>query len=230
MVQELTRDNVASSEYVRFRFTEPQLSFSPRDFAEFFSHVAALAELVFHFDLNSRLPLQTFEARTYFTLLRQSDFEVQEDSSVLGDEQGFFIDGIVVDGGYDFSLERHLTRFRPLADAEVVSISYNSPIAILIRASSKISALTVAKVMSAYKYVVHHAAMDRKLHAEASLVDEAVVKARLENIKTAMKLHESIKDAGMRDRFAGVVHDTLLPFTDYQVPRLKSIELTNDEK
>ncbi|MBY2992923.1 hypothetical protein HF263_20645 [Rhizobium leguminosarum] len=127
-------------------------------------------------------------------------------------------------------IEEPMLRLRPIHRVEILSFSFNSPIDLLVATGRAVSRNAIVKITTAYKHVVHHAAMDQKLRAEADLADQVALKARLENIKTAIKIHETIKDPELQDRFAQVVHDTFVPLVSPDGPRLKSIDLTDESK
>lgn len=212
MVQELERDRTIASEFVRFHFFEPEEGWSIADCAEFFQDLAPLCELLSVVDSWALIRRR---------MINNSTFESQAPW-----HREYFNTDISLHP----LLAPPLVRLQQVHDANVRSFTFNSPISVLIQSGVRISKGAVQKILSAYKHVAHYSAMEKKLQAEAEIANQAAFKAKLENIKLAVKIHETIKDRHMQDRFAAVVNDTLLPFAGSVSPRLKSIELTDDTK
>ncbi|WP_431674585.1 hypothetical protein [Rhizobium leguminosarum] len=214
MVQELIREKILASQFVRFRFDEPRSPWPLSDCSRFFHNLIPLCELLMEIDST------TVEDR----LIEHDTYEY--DFMDINAGYSYFVDDLT---HYEV-IEEPMLRLRPIHRVEILSFSFNSPIDLLVATGRAVSRNAIVKITTAYKHVVHHAAMDQKLRAEADLADQVALKARLENIKTAIKIHETIKDPELQDRFAQVVHDTFVPLVSPDGPRLKSIDLTDESK
>jgi hypothetical protein len=122
-----------------------------------------------------------------------------------------------------------LYRFHTGFSSEILSFSFNSPIKTMISTAFDISKASIDKLLDIYKHVVHHEATNRRLHAEADIVEQKALKEKLENIKNVCDLHDSIKDDGLRDRVAEVLHDSIMPLARKNSPKLQSIKLLDDK-
>ncbi|MGO4737359.1 hypothetical protein AB4099_12500 [Bosea sp. 2KB_26] len=201
-----TESDERRSQVVIFSFDKPEMGWKPLDAAKLFLEIQTFAiRLV---EIQTQISVGSYVNVDYGNLLAEStDFRGDLENKISG-------------------ISEFIRAVSPKSfDTELIAFRFNSPIDVALKFGTAISQKTLKTIMSAHDYLLHREATSRLKHAQAASAEQDTLAKKLQNLKTAIKLHQGIQNADLQKKFEESMLNALLPLTREDVPNLKMIEL-----
>lgn len=118
----------------------------------------------------------------------------------------------------------------PRFDNHIIAFKYNSPIDVIVRLATGLSAKTVKAGSAAVEFLMCREAINRKKHAEASQEEQKALTMALKNFETGMRALQKIENREAQQKFEKMMVDTVAPLMLSKGPTLHSIEIIETDR